>query len=103
VSTLKWLTLIGTPLAPPNALSLRAICRGARTDSEGRFEIDHLGAGQYFLVLVFTPAQVRPDDEVEVENQPGVITIPPERLSDVGTIRVKPAPASVPRGKEQSI
>lgn len=103
VSTLKWLTLIGSPLSPPNAFSLRTVCKGTRTDADGRFEIDHLGAGQYFLVLLFTPEQVRPEDEVEVENQPGVISIPPDHFRDVGVIRVKPAPASAPRGKEQSI
>jgi hypothetical protein len=99
VSTLRWLELV-PPSASPNAFSLRVICAGTRTDSEGRFELDGVPTGEYFLVAAFTPKQIRPSDEVLVNPQPGVIRIGPARSYDFGVMQVKPV-APKPSGRKE--
>ncbi len=103
VSTRHWLELNGTTAAPPNAFALRRICAATRTDSAGRFALRGLVTGQYYLVMLFPPEVVPPGDEVEVTNQPGVITIRPDRERNVGLIQVKPVPAIHDSGRQQSI
>jgi hypothetical protein len=102
VYTPRWLELNGTANAPPNALSLRTVCAATRTDARGRFELSGIVSGEYFLVLIFPPEVVRPEFEVEVMNQPGLISIGPDRERNLGAIRVRPVPALPARGREEA-
>jgi hypothetical protein len=83
----RWRTLVGTP----RPFELRWVAASTSTDREGRFRLDHLGGGDYLLIVMGDPARLPlRDSQAEVKPTPGVLRLDSERPSrDVGTVEIR--------------